>query len=113
MNKMELLFSYGTLQDTAVQVETFGRELEGFSDQLLGYRLEMVEIQDAEVVALSGKTHHPIAIESNHKADFVMGVIFEITEQELAQSDKYEVNDYKRVRAEFKSGKKAWVYVQA
>ncbi|MBT6278886.1 MAG: gamma-glutamylcyclotransferase, partial [Candidatus Thioglobus sp.] len=27
---MELLFSYGTLQDTPVQIETFGRELEGY-----------------------------------------------------------------------------------
>ena len=62
MKKTELLFSYGTLQNTSVQVETFGRELVGFEDRLLGYKLEMVEIQDADVVELSGKKHHPIAI---------------------------------------------------
>ena len=113
MHEIKLLFSYGTLQNTPVQLETFGRELVGSKDQLLGYKLEMVEIKDQSVVALSGKTHHPIAVVSQDKNDFVSGVIFEITPKELAQSDLYEVSDYKRVTGEFKSGQKAWVYVQA
>ncbi len=113
MNTVEYLFSYGTLQNTPVQLETFGRELVGSDDQLLGYKLEMVEISDQSVVALSGKTHHPIAVVSQDKSDFVSGVIFEITSEELAQSDLYEVSDYKRVLGQFKSGQKAWVYVQA
>ena len=113
MNTTEHLFSYGTLQNTSVQLETFGRELEGDSDQLLGYKLEMVEIKDQGVVELSGETDHPIAILSNNDDDFVSGVVFEITAEELAQSDLYEVSDYKRVMGEFKSGQKAWVYVQA
>ena len=82
MNTTEHLFSYGTLQDTSVQVETFGRELVGFEDQLLGYKLEMVEIQDADVVELSGKTHHPIAIATSNDADEVLGIVFEITVEE-------------------------------
>lgn len=113
MNEIKLLFSYGTLQNTPVQLETFGRELVGSADQLLGYKLEMVEIKDQGVVALSGKTHHPIAVASQDESDFVSGVIFEITPKELAQSDLYEVSDYKRVMGVFKSGQKAWVYVQA
>ena len=56
MDTTELLFSYGTLQNTSVQVETFGRELIGFKDQLLGYQLEMVEIKDTGVVELSGES---------------------------------------------------------
>ena len=32
---------------------------------------------------------------------------------ELAAADRYEVGDYKRVAARFKSGKEAWVYIQA
>lgn len=32
-----LLFSYGTLQDPAVQMANFGRLLEGTADQLVGY----------------------------------------------------------------------------
>ena len=113
VSEMKLLFSYGTLQNTPVQLETFGRELVGSDDQLLGYKLEMVEIGDQQVVALSGKTHHPIAVASQDEGDFVSGVIFEITSEELAQSDLYEVSDYKRVMGVFKSGQKAWVYVQA
>ena len=113
MIKTEYLFSYGTLQNKSVQVETFGRKLKGYADQLLGFKLELLEIKNQNVVALSGKKHHPIAVVSNNTTDFVLGVIFAITPDELAQSDLYEVSDYKRVMGRFKSGKQAWVYVQA
>ncbi|SMN01369.1 hypothetical protein SPONN_2458 [uncultured Candidatus Thioglobus sp.] len=105
------LFSYGTLQNTTVQIETFGRELTGYSDQLLGYKLEIVKIQDDNVVALSGESHHPIAVAS--ESDSISGKVFEITAEELAQSDKYEVDAYQRVLAKMKSGTPAWVYVSA
>lgn len=105
------LFSYGTLQNTAVQHETFGRELTGYSDQLLGYKLEMVKIQDNNVVALSGESHHPIAVAS--ESDSISGKVFEITAEELTQSDQYEVDDYKRVLGKMQSGTSAWVYVSA
>ncbi len=36
---VENLFSYGTLQSESVQLETFGRKLEGEPDTLPGYRL--------------------------------------------------------------------------
>ncbi len=57
---MPLLFSYGTLQQDGVQIATFGRLLEGRPDELIGYAQEMIAIDDADVVAKSGKTHHPI-----------------------------------------------------
>jgi hypothetical protein len=41
-----LLFSYGTLQDQAVQLATFGRELKGRADSLPGYKQNWVEITD-------------------------------------------------------------------
>ncbi len=110
---MEQLFSYGTLQNTEVQLETFGRELTGAKDQLLGYQLEMVEIKDQSVVDLSGETHHPIAVSSKSDTDEIAGMVFEITTQELAQSDEYEVDEYQRVLGKLKSGKQAWVYVSA
>ena len=113
MQDIESLFSYGTLQDTAVQLETFGRELTGFKDQLLGYQLEMVEIKDQGVVELSGEMHHPIAIATCNHTDEIPGMVFEITAQELAQSDEYEVDEYQRVLGKLKSGKQAWVYVSA
>lgn len=108
---MERLFSYGTLQNVEVQLETFGRVLTGAKDQLLGYQLEMVEIKDQAVVDLSGETHHPIAVATGDSADEITGMVFEITTQELAQSDEYEVDEYQRVLGSLKSNKKAWVYV--
>ena len=113
MSTTELLFSYGTLQNAEVQLETFRRELAGCDDALLGYQLEMIEIKDEAVVALSGETHHPIAIETCDSVDEVPGMVFEITTDELNHSDQYEVNDYKRIFGNLKSGKKAWVYVSA
>ena len=110
---MEQLFSYGTLQNVEVQLETFGRELTGSKDHLLGYQLEMVEIKDQGVVELSGETHHPIAIATCNHTDEIPGMVFEITTQELAQSDEYEVDEYQRVLGKLKSGKQAWVYVSA
>lgn len=112
-NKNELLFSYGTLQNVDVQLDTFSRELAGESDSLLGYKLEILEIKDCDVVKLSGKSHHPIAMATGNDVDQVDGMVFEITPEELAQSDGYEVDDYKRVLGQLKSGKKAWVYVSA
>jgi hypothetical protein len=38
--------------------------------------------------------------------------VFEITAEELAQSDKYEVDDYQRVLGEMASGTSAWAYVK-
>lgn len=104
-----LLFSYGTLQTLAVQLETFGRKLNGYEDQLLDYKLGMVEIQDQAVITLSGKTHHPIAIK--HPSERIKGIVFKITPEELAQSDKYEVSDYQRILAKMESGIPAWAYV--
>ena len=37
--------------------------------------------------------------------------VFLITPEELAQADKYEVNDYRRVLAPLASGGSAWAYV--
>ena len=57
---MEKLFSYGTLQQPTVQIATFGHELQGRSDTLIGYVLTEVEITDEYVIQLSGKRFHPM-----------------------------------------------------
>ena len=44
-------------------------------------------------------------------ADKVSGTVFLITPEELAQADKYEVSDYRRVLAPLASGGSAWAYV--
>jgi gamma-glutamylcyclotransferase (GGCT)/AIG2-like uncharacterized protein YtfP len=107
------LFSYGTLQQENVQVETFGRRLEGRADALPGYRREMVRITDPAVIATSGADHHPIVMESGDPADEVAGTVFDVTEAELAAADTYEVSDYRRIAVRLRSGLEAWVYVKA
>ena len=109
---MAHLFSYGTLQQEKVQLASFGRLLEGAPDILPGWRREMVEITDADVFALSGERCHPILV-AGTSSDEVEGMVFEITDDELASADRYEVADYKRVAVRLKSGIEAWVYVQA
>lgn len=109
----QLLFSYGTLQQHDVQRATFGRELLGTADQLVGFSQSMVRIEDPEVVKMSGKTHHPIVRQTGLADDRIAGTVFEITDEELANADKYEVADYKRVAAPLASGRTAWVYVDA
>ncbi len=105
------LFSYGTLQLDNVQIENYGRKLVGCEDILENYKLEQLEITDKEVLAKSQQQVHPIAISSENKEDCIKGIIFEVTEQELRQTDQYEVPDYKRVLETFQSGKKAWIYI--
>jgi Gamma-glutamyl cyclotransferase, AIG2-like len=110
---MPLLFSYGTLQQDDVQRATFGRLLTGRADALPGYSRHLVAIDDPEVVATSGKTHHPIVRRSADAADRIEGSVFEITDAELAQADAYEVAAYRRVAVVLESGVDAWVYVDA
>ncbi len=50
----EYLFSYGTLQDEAVQLTIFGRRLSGEPEVLEGFRIDCLMIEDEEVVATSG-----------------------------------------------------------
>lgn len=109
----QLLFSYGTLQQLDVQLSTFGRALHGTADELIGFRQSMLRITDAEVLKTSGKTHHPIVRATGVAADRVAGTVFEISDAELAQADRYEVADYQRVLAQLASGRQAWVYVDA
>jgi gamma-glutamylcyclotransferase (GGCT)/AIG2-like uncharacterized protein YtfP len=108
---MQMLFSYGTLRDPAVQKATFGRELAGHDDELPGFATTTLEITDPDVLAVSSQTHHPILVETGDEADRVAGTVFELTDDELAAADGYEVDDYHRVLVRLASGALAWVYV--
>jgi len=112
MTYVERLFSYGTLQHVDVQRATFGRLLKGAPDALIGFKQELVEITDPDVLAKSGKRFHPIVMRSANPADRVSGIVFKITPTELAAADAYEVDDYERVAVTLASGLEAWVYVQ-
>lgn len=107
---MPLLFSYGTLQQTEVQLANFGRVLSGRQDSLLGYRVGEIKITDERVLRESGKAMHPILRFTGKMHDEVAGTVFEITDAELAQADDYEVSDYVRTKATLKSGIECWIY---
>lgn len=106
------LFSYGTLQLESAQLSSFGRLLTGTKDAIPGFRSAMVEITDPDVIKTSGSNFHPIIGPSDNAADEVEGTVFQITAEELAAADAYEVSDYKRVDVRLKSGINAWVYVK-
>jgi len=110
---VENLFSYGTLRDEPVQHAVFGRSLAGAAAAVLGYRLESVTITDEAAIAISGKSKHLILIPTGLDSDQVEGMVFQITEAELALADAYEDAAYKRVSASLSSGGEAWVYVRA
>jgi gamma-glutamylcyclotransferase (GGCT)/AIG2-like uncharacterized protein YtfP len=107
------LFSYGTLQNESVQRATFGRLLQGDPDELQGYQCTLLKIRDAQVIATSGITHHPVVHHTGDTAHAVKGTALRITKDELAQADAYEVDDYQRVGVTLASGRRAWVYVRA
>jgi gamma-glutamylcyclotransferase (GGCT)/AIG2-like uncharacterized protein YtfP len=111
---MPLLFSYGTLPQENVQLSTFGRLLEGQSDELPRFEESLVRIEDPHVVAATGRTHHANVTFNGRNDSRVRGTVFEITDAELAAADQYEqLADYKRGAAVLASGKQAWVYVDA
>lgn len=109
---MELLFSYGTLQYEKVQKETYGRKLKGETDILFGFKLEWVEITNLDVLSKSMEKSHPIAVRSSNSSDSIKGIVFKITNKELFATDKYEVNNYKRIKTRLKSGKYCWIYIE-
>ena len=109
---MDYLFSYGTLQDKAVQIATFGRQVEGSPDALIGFRQDWVEITDPYVLKTSGKTHHPIVTQTDNPDDKVPGTVFALSPEDIARADEYEVDDYMRASVSLASGKTAWLYVK-
>ncbi len=105
------LFSYGTLRQAEVQLANYGRLLADKPDILVGYRLIPVEIDEPDVIRVSGKAVHTIAVATGNPADRVEGVVFLVTDLELATTDSYETNSYRRIEATLGSGRSAWVYV--
>lgn len=109
-----MLFSYGTLQREDVQRATFGRLLGGHADALIGFETAQVAIDDPEVAAAVGRTHHANVVVSGRSEDRVPGTVFEVTDAELAAADAYErPASYSRIAVTLASGTAAWVYVHA
>ena len=110
---MPFLFSYGTLQQAAVQLSTFGRIVRGDPDELVGFGQTLIEIADPVFVAGSGKSHHAIVKFNGRDDSRVSGTVLEVSAEELARSDAYEPDGYRRVEVTLPSGRQAWVYAAA
>jgi len=111
---MPLVFSYGSLQEEHVQLSTFGRLLRGERDDLPEFEPSSVPIEDPQVVAASGRTHHANATFTGRPDSRVSGTVFEVTDAELAGADAYEAAaSYRRRVVTLASGRQAWVYVHA
>jgi gamma-glutamylcyclotransferase (GGCT)/AIG2-like uncharacterized protein YtfP len=110
---MPFLFAYGTLQDSRIQIGTFGRALRGTPDALVGFERAAVPIDDPAEQQASGLTHYANATPSGDAGARVTGTVFEVTDEELIAADAYEEPaDYRRIEVALASGSRAWVYVR-
>ena len=96
---MEKLFTYGTLQDSTVQMTVFHRTVKGTPDTLGGYLKSQIKI---------GFGVYPI-IKPDPNSQ-VEGQIIEVTSEELILIDRYEGKDYRRIQVTLRSGTVTWVY---
>jgi len=102
---MPQLFSYGSLQQTEVQMAAFGRALPGKNDELVGFELQVVRHVDKQLANV---------VRCERIESRVPGMVFEISEQELLAADAYERADaYARIAAPLASGVDAWMYVDS
>ncbi len=107
---MNNFFSYGTIQQENVQRRLYGRSLEGSKDYLPGFRIILVENKDHRSRSRGEEQMHKLAVASGNSGDLVEGTVFELTDEELDLTDRYEPDGYTRVRVRLQSGKEAWTY---
>ena len=97
---MHLVFSYGTLQQTTIQLDLYGTTLEGITDQLKDYEL------------LNNVVYGKYPVVRKALNQVVKGTVFNLTTQQLQITDQYEGEAYKRIMLQLNSGIKAWVYIE-
>src|SRR5258708_15106652 len=105
----EYLFSYGTLQNGKVQLELFGRILNGSADMLIGYKVATIEIKDELFLSKGEEKYQQTVVFTNDKNDSIQGTFLEITKEELFLADKYEPDNYKRTKLALESAKQTCI----
>jgi hypothetical protein len=90
----QFLFACGNFQQEDVQEQVFGHRLSGKPDALVGYRREPFVQPSAD---------------ANERVD---GMVFKVTDADLAASDAYEPPNYRRSKVKTASGLLAWVYLR-
>ena len=95
MNSTEqYLFACGDFQQAEVQDRIFGRRLAGKPDALVGFCRE------------------PFVQPSGISSDRVDGMVFGVTDADLAAADAVEPPNYRRSKVKTASGLLAWVYLR-
>jgi gamma-glutamylcyclotransferase (GGCT)/AIG2-like uncharacterized protein YtfP len=102
---MEQLFAYGTLKNKDIQETIFGRILKGTPETLVSYIIKEIQIEEE-----FGLQAYPIIVQTQNKDNTIEGILYQISKQELLQSDIYEGKYYKRIEVLLQSNQKAWVY---
>ncbi|EFL14805.1 GDSL-type esterase/lipase family protein [Streptomyces sp. C] len=110
-SRPHVLFSFGTLMDPKVQKALFGQVVPSRPASLAGYATRALKITDPDVIAASGLDVHLIL--ERRIGSAVEGVVLELTDEQLAAADEYEVDDYARRRVLLASGESAWAYLDA
>ena len=100
---MPRVFSYGSLQQEAVQLATFGVLLPGVAAEITGFELAHLE---------RGGKRLANVVPSGIPGNRVSGTLFDFTAAQLAVADVYERTDnYVRIEVPLAAGGEAWVYV--
>jgi len=108
-----LIFSYGSLQQEAVQVSVYGRVLGGEPDELVDWVRGEIAVPKSHKASAT-LTHYANVTFAPGSGGRVAGTVFEITEAELATTDGYEREaEYVRVIVTLASDRRAWVYQSA
>lgn len=100
---MNKFFSQGSLQEPQAQEDLYGHELTGPEGTLHGYERGYFKVNGEMYPCLSPNAN-----------SFIEGTVYELTDEELAATDKYETNAYKRVEMTIellRGTVRAWVYV--
>ena len=109
---MNLLFSYGTLQQESVQEELFGRKLNGSPEVLHRFKTEIIKLEDEGFDSFTEDDLFLIAVKTGELTDYIKGIVLELSDEELYKADAYEPKEYTRVQAITESGKEVWLYAK-
>ncbi len=85
--------------------------MHGTKDSLEGYTISTIEIKDESFLAKGEDKFQQTLVAMNNNHDTIEGTVFEISGEELQQTDRYEPDNYQRIKIVLRSGKEAWIYV--
>ncbi|WP_008635974.1 AAA family ATPase [Bizionia argentinensis] len=110
-HKKHLVFAYNNLKSNDTQTKYYGRLLKSTHDTIIGYKLNELVPENSSKDESNQINLQQIAVKSKEKSDRIEGVVFEITGEELIQTDRYEAYNCKRVLETTQSGTDVWIYV--